>query len=466
MAAKEFIVAIELGSSKITGVAGRKNSDGSITILAEAKEDSSSFINRGTVYKVPQTIKGINDILTKLKQKLKQDISKVYVGIGGQSIHSVRNQIIEEFEEETRVTSEMIDQMWDKNRETVYQDQMITTAIPQEYRVDNNLEVDPEGIQCSRLEGNFLNILCREKFFSTLTQCFKEAKVPVVDTYLSPLPLADSVLMDNEKNSGCVLVDIGAGTTTVSVYYKNILRHLAVIPLGGNNITKDISSLKVDESVAEELKFKYGNAYADENEIDDEKLYEIDSERSVKSTEFIRIVEGRLREIIENVWHQVPSDYAEKLLGGLIITGGVSNMKNIDQAFREYTPMKKIRIAKFVTQSILSNAPDVPARDGTMNTVLGILAKGDENCAGAEINAQEDLFNDPKIEEQEQEPPLSPAKEPTRTTGGVISAPPVHPSDEEQSKMDETKGKDSKEQNKSFGQKLKKFFDSMLKEDE
>ncbi len=466
MAAKEFIVAIELGSSKITVVAGRKNSDGSITILAEAKEDSSFFINCGTVYKVPQTIKGINDILTKLKQKLKQDISKVYVGIGGQSIHSVRNQIIEEFEEETRVTSEMIDQMWDKNRETVYQDQMITTAIPQEYRVDNNLEVDPEGIQCSRLEGNFLNILCREKFFSTLTQCFKEAKVPVVDTYLSPLPLADSVLMDNEKNSGCVLVDIGAGTTTVSVYYKNILRHLAVIPLGGNNITKDISSLKVDESVAEELKFKYGNAYADENEIDDEKLYEIDSERSVKSTEFIRIVEGRLREIIENVWHQVPSDYAEKLLGGLIITGGVSNMKNIDQAFREYTPMKKIRIAKFVTQSILSNAPDVPARDGTMNTVLGILAKGDENCAGAEINAQEDLFNDPKIEEQEQEPPLSPAKEPTRTTGGVISAPPVHPSDEEQSKMDETKGKDSKEQNKSFGQKLKKFFDSMLKEDE
>ncbi len=460
MAAKEFIVAIELGSSKITGVAGRKDPDGSISILAVAKDDSSSFIRKGTVYKIPQTVKSITDIVAKLKGKLKQDISQVYVGIGGQSIHSVNNNIVENLYEATNVTSEMVNRMMDRNRSASYQDQSIINAVPQEYTVDNSLELDPEGIQCQKFEGNFLNILCRDKFYTTFHSCFKEAKVAIAETYLSPLPLADSVLTDSEKSSGCVLVDLGAGTTTVSVYYKNILRHLAVIPLGGNNITKDIASLKIDENKAEEMKLKYANAFTEESEIDDTLSYPIDTERQIKSTDFIKIVEGRLQEIIENVRYQIPNDYLDKLLGGIVLTGGGSNMKNIEKAFRKYTPIDKVRIANFVTQKIVSNDPDINAHDGRMNTVLGILAKGEMNCAGYEIKDQPDMFNpQPNVVKPADELKQEQSRTQHTPKPGVVMPPVEQPKNE---KKEENKNKGMN----SFYKRAKNFLNGLIKEED
>jgi cell division protein FtsA len=211
--------------------------------------------------------------------------------------------------------------------------------------------------------------------------------------YLAPLALADSVLTEAEKRSGCVLVDLGADTTTVSVYSKNILRHLAVIPLGGNNITKDIATLQMEESDAERMKLKYASAFTDNNDIDNDLKYSIDTERQIESRKFIEIVEGRLEEIVENVWFQVPSEFYDKLLGGIILTGGGSNMKNIERAFANHTHVDKIRVAKFVTQTILSSNEDIKSHNGMMNTVLGLLAKGDINCAGDGVDPNGDLFS-------------------------------------------------------------------------
>jgi cell division protein FtsA len=208
--------------------------------------------------------------------------------------------------------------------------------------------------------------------------------------YLAPLALADSVLTEAERRSGCALVDLGSDTTTVSVYSKNVLRHLAVIPLGSNNITKDIATLQIEESDAEKMKLKYGSAYTDNNEIDNDLKYSIDAERQIESRKFIEIVEGRLEEIIENVWYQIPSEYYDKLLGGIILTGGGSNLKNIDIAFRTHT-IDKVSIASFVSIAINSGDPVIKRRDGMCNTVLGLLAKGYENCAGADLSKR-DLF--------------------------------------------------------------------------
>ncbi len=268
----------------------------------------------------------------------------------------------------------------------------ILDAAVQEYKVDSQLQLDPVGIQCGRLEGNFLNILERKAFYKNLNKCFETAGINVAEMYLAPLALADSVLTEAERRSGCALVDIGADTTTVSVYSKNILRHLAVIPLGSNNITKDIASLNMEESEAEKMKLKYGSAYTDNADIDNSLKLPIDADRQIESRKFIEIVEGRLEEIIENVWYQIPSEYYDKLLGGIILTGGGSNMKNIEKAFVNYTHAEKIRIAKFVTQTINSTNNDVNARNGMMNTVLGLLAKGDVNCAGEEVDPNGDLF--------------------------------------------------------------------------
>jgi cell division protein ftsA len=404
--AKEFIVAIELGSTNIIGVAGKKNIDGSISILSVIKEDSTSCINKGVVYNIDKTVQCLTNIIKRLETSLKAKVAQVYVGVGGQSIRSVKNTLIKELPLDTVVTLDMVNELMDENRNMTYPAQEVLDAITQEYKVDAQYQLDPVGIQCTRLEANLLNILWKKSFYRNLNKCFDNAGIAIAEMYLAPLALADSVLTDVEKRVGCVLVDLGAETTTVSVYYRNILRHLAVIPLGGNNITIDIASLQMDDENAEKMKRKYASAYTESKDIDENLKYSIDEDRQVDSKTFIEIVEARLEEIIKNVWYQVPSEYTDKLLGGFIITGGVSNMKNIEKAFKQHTGVDKIRIANFVQETINSNIPEITAHDATMNTVLGLIAKGDMNCAGDELTS--DLF----------------AKENnTETTSTVVEAP-------------------------------------------
>ena len=159
MAAKDFIVAIELGSSKMTGIAGKKNLDGSISVLAVVKEDSSSFIRKGIVYNINQTVQCISNIVKKLSTALKAEIAQVYVGVGGQSIRSVKNVIVKDLPGGAIVSQDMVNELMDINRNMSYLDKEILDVAPQEYKVDSQLQLDPVGIQCSRLEGNFLNII-------------------------------------------------------------------------------------------------------------------------------------------------------------------------------------------------------------------------------------------------------------------------------------------------------------------
>ena len=378
---KEFIVAIELGSSKMTGIAGQKNLDGSITVLATVEENSSSCIRKGVIYNIDKTCQCLTSIIKKLKNFLKQDITQVYVGVGGRSIRSLKNVIVKDLPGASIISQDMINELMDINRNMTYPDQEILDAATQEYKIDNQYQIDPVGIQCSHLEGIFLNILWRKNFYNNINTCFENANISIAEMYLAPLAMADSVLTDSEKRAGCMLVDLGADTTTVSVYYKGILRHLSVIPLGGNNITKDLTCLQLEDADAEKMKLKYAKAYTDISNIDPTLNYSVDKDRTIESKKFIEIVEARVEEIVENAWFQVPVEFSDKLMGGIILTGGGSNMPEID----------KVRIAKFVTQTVNSKDPKITNHTGMMNTVLGLLAKGDMNCAGSEFN--NDLFD-------------------------------------------------------------------------
>ena len=428
---KDFIVAIELGSSKMTGIAGKKNLDGSIQVLACIKEDSSSCIRKGVVYNIDKTAQCLTNIINKMEGQLKTTITQVYVGVGGQSIRSIRNVISKDMNIETPISQEMVIELMDANRNMKYPDQEILDAAVQEYKVDSQYQLDPVGIPCSHIEGNFLNILQRKTFYKNLNKCFEVANINVAEMYLAPLALADSVLTETERRSGCALVDMGADTTTVSVYSKNVLRHLAVIPLGSNNITKDIASLQMEETDAEKMKLKYASAYTDNAEIDNNLKYPIDQDRQIEARKFIEIVEGRLEEIIANVWCQVPEEYCDKLLGGIILTGGGSNMKDIEKAFQNYTHIDKIRIAKFVTQTITSTLSDINAHDGKLNTVLGLLAKGDINCAGDEFDPNGNLFATPKQQQTETVTERR-ARQAVETPAGVVrTADEIRRADEE-----------------------------------
>ncbi len=393
MAAKNFVVAIELGSTQIKGIAGQKKPDGTIAVLAVVREDATQCIRKGVVYNIDKTVQCITSIINRLKTLLKANIKHVYIGVGGQSIQSQRNVITREFGSGTPITQQIIVEMMDQNRSMEYPDMEILDVESQEYRVDNIKQAEPVGILCSRLEGNFLNILQSKRHYQKLNTCFDIAGVKLAEIYLAPFALADAVLTPVEKRSGCVLVDIGADSTTVMVYYKNIVRHIAVIPLGGNNITKDICTLQVEEADAEQMKLRYASAYTAPEDIDKSLRYDIDNERKVDSARFIDIIEARVQEIIANVWNQIPEETTDKLLGGIILTGGAANMKNMEEAFRKYTNIDKVRHAKFVTYTISSTDSDINAHDGTMNTLLGLLAKSDQNCyAPVAEEPKKDLF--------------------------------------------------------------------------
>ena len=291
--------------------------------------------------------------------------------------------VIKDLPVDAIVSQGMVNELMDTNRNMTYPDYEIQDAITEEYKVDLQYQTDPVGIQASRLEGNFINILWRRSFYRNLNKSFDSAGIAIAETYLAPLVMADNVLTEAEKRAGCVLVDLGSETTTVSVYYRDKLRSIAVIPLGGDNITKDLESLQMEEKDAERMKLKYGSALTDLADIDPAAVLPIDNKRTIESRRFIEVVEARTLEIIENVKSFIPAEYADKLLSGIVLTGGGSNMTNIEKAFREATGFDKVRVAKFVTLSINSKDSKIDiAHDGTMNTILSLVARGDMNCAG------------------------------------------------------------------------------------
>ncbi|KAA6333973.1 Cell division protein FtsA [termite gut metagenome] len=367
----EFIAAIELGSSKITGIVGKRNSDESMQILAYAKENVPAFIRKGAVYNINKTAQGLTSIINKLEGKLEHSIDKVFVGITGQSLHSVKNTIYRDLKNETIVSENLIHGIADENYETKYAGADLLDVVPQEYKVGNSFQIDPVGVLCNNIEGHFLNIMIRSSVKKNLERSFELAKINIADMLVTPLVAAAAVLTESEKRSGCAFVDFGADTTTVSVYKNNILRFLILLPLGGSNITRDVASLQMEEDEAERTKITRGNAILEESENEQED-------------DLNNIVEARVEEIIANVWNQIQcSGYGDKLVSGIIITGGGANLKNMDEALRRKTGLFKIRHAGFVCHEVHEDEHILP-KDGTHNALLGLLFAGTENCCRQE----------------------------------------------------------------------------------
>lgn len=382
MAAAEFIIAIELGSSKISGIAGRKLPDGSIQVLATANENASGCIRKGVIYNLDKTTQSLTSIIKKLESALKASIGKVYIGMGGQSLRTIRNTEVRHLDEEIKISQELIDELKDCNRAVPIVGYEILGVAPQEYKVGNDFITEPAGVQTDHIEGRFLNIIARNNLKQNIAQCCEAANIEIADDaedLISPLALANAVLTSSEKRSGCVLVDFGADTTTVSIYKNNILRHLAVIPLGGNNITKDICSQQIEEEDAEMLKIKFGKAFIDPNaEVDETKTYSLDNKCSIQAILLEDIVEARINEILDNILNQIVlSGYDSKLMAGAILTGGGVNLALIEDAFKARTKIDKVRIAK-ETQIVLKGVEI--KKDGSNNTLIALLSAGKENC--------------------------------------------------------------------------------------
>ncbi len=349
MATTDFIAAIELSSSKISGIAGKKSSDGSIQVLAYAREDASPFIHKGAIYNIDKAAQALTSIINKLEGQLNNSIAKVYVGIGGQSLRTVRNAVSRTLEEESIISQELVDEICDENRDVPLVDMSVLDVAPQEYKIDNTLHVEPVGVAGRYITGQFLNIVARASLKKNLEHSFEQAKVEIADDLLvAPTALAKAVLTENEMRSGCALVDFGADTTTVLVYKNNILRYLSVLPLGGNNITHDITSLQMEEEDAEKLKLQYGDALYEEEKKTPRPLpyARLEDGRTIELALLNNIIGARAEEILANVWNQLQlSGYEDKLFSGVVFTGGGANLKNLEKAFHRVSKIEKVKTA-------------------------------------------------------------------------------------------------------------------------
>lgn len=404
MAATDFIVAIELGSTEITGIAGKKNADGSVNILAHSSEKSDDCIKKGVIYNLDKTTQKLTSVIKDLENKLQAGIKKVYIGVGGLSLRSVKNSETRQLGDDTRISQAIIDSMMEANMDTPLMDYEILAVEPQEYKVGNNLLTEPVGTTASSIEGNYLNIIARPSVKQNIRQCLSHTGYEIAGFTISPMATADTVLTTNEKRSGCALIDFGADTTTVAIYKNNILRHVCVIPLGGNNITKDICSKQIEEDDAELIKLRYASAYTEHKEGEDIQDFDItiDGKFSIQSRVLEDIVEARVNEIITNVFNQIKlSNYSDSLMAGIVVTGGVSNMPNIDKAITNITKIEKVRIAHTGETNVFGNT-NLP-KDGTSNTIIGILLSGEENCCRVDPRKGHQLdFNEETQPEKEE----------------------------------------------------------------
>ena len=379
----KVIVAIELGSSKISGVAGQILADGSLKVLAYAGIPSSSGIRHGAVYNLDKTANAIAEVVERLNSILSTKIEKVYVGYNAKGLKSVISKVEHKFDEETVVSQEVIDDMFQQCSEIEHEGYVTLFQESQEYVVDNKrgTETDPMGVACRSLEGNYLKILLKKQVIDYIAQCFRMAGVQILDGYVAPMAQADAVLTEDDRQQGCALVDYGADTTTVSVYKNGLMRYLRVIPLGSALITRDLAAvLKVEPDQAEQYKCAYGLCNMIGSQDADESI--TINGRKVTLKEIGDIIEARNEEIIRNVCAQIKaSGYSEVLYAGIILTGGGSQLRQLDQVFMKFMPsMRKPRLAAEPTCGVIWNESSWKRGDGSQLALLSVMARGDENC--------------------------------------------------------------------------------------
>lgn len=398
-AEKDIIVAVELGSTAIRAIAGKREPDGTMRILAIAQEETTDSIRKGLVDNIDKTTQAISHVVKKINEELGIFVTRVFVGLSGQSLRTMENKVPYQFAEKTIITNDVIDQLKEINNDVVYPQAKIHDVIPQEYRIGNRNVQDPVGMQCEHIEARFINVVARTGVSDNIERCIKNAGLEMADLFISPICLADCLLSANEKRSGCALVDMGADTTTISVYYSNILRHLVVIPLGGNNVTTDITTKSIEQGEAEQLKLKYGTAWHENEEEPNKNKIQISFDRTITEDELSNIIEARYEEIIVNIWAHI-EPYKDKLLSGILLTGGASKAKNLTKAIKECTHFdKQIRLAKGLPLNITLASNVHVTEDSNLYTLMALLLKGDQNCTG-EIPAVPQDISTEEIKEE------------------------------------------------------------------
>jgi cell division protein FtsA len=345
MATSEIIVGLDIGTTKIAAIVGRRNENNKIEILGFGKTESIG-VKRGVVSNIEDTVQSIKVAVKEAEASSDSDIATVNVGIAGQHIKSIqyRGSSIRP-NADLEITQTEIDSLTENMfKLAMNPGEEIIDVIPQDYTIDGESGIKPKGMLGHQLEANFHIITGQTMAAKNIFKCVKKAELEVDSLLLEPLASAEAVLSEEEKEAGVVLVDIGGGTTDIAIFQDGIIRHTAVIPFGGEIITEDIKEgCTIIKKHAEDLKVKFGSALASENR--DEEIVAIPGLRGrppkeITMRNLASIIQARMEEIIEHVYFEIKnSGFEKKLIAGIVLTGGGAQLKHITQLTEFITGM-------------------------------------------------------------------------------------------------------------------------------
>ncbi len=376
----DIIVGLDIGTTKIAAIVGRRSERGKIEILGYGRTESIG-VKRGMVSNIEHTVESIRRAVEEAESKSKVEINYVNVGIAGQHIKSLqhRGSLIRQNNEE-EISQQDIDTLWNSMFNlNMNPGEEIIDVIPQDYIIDNEQGVrQPIGMLGNSLEANFHIIVGQTTAAKNIYKCVKKAGLEVVDLILEPIASSNAVLSDEEKEAGVVLVDIGGGTTDLAIFQDGIIRHTAVIPFGGDVLTEDVKEgCSIIRKHAEELKVKFGSALANENK--DEEIVAIPGlrgrpPREISLRNLASIIQARMEEIIEHIYYEIKnSGYEKKLIAGIVLTGGGAMLRHVAQLTEFMTGMDT-RIG-YPNEYLAGDVPDEMASP-MHATGIGLVIEG------------------------------------------------------------------------------------------
>ncbi len=381
-----YSVGLDIGTTKIVAIIGKENEYGKIEVLGIGRSKSLG-VHRGVVNNITQTIKSIQQAVEQAEANSGLKIGSVVVGIAGQHIRSLQHS-----DYITRANSEEVinEDDLEKLCNQVYKLVMlpgeeIIHVLPQEYKVDGQAEIkQPIGMYGGRLEANFHVVVGQVSSIKNIGRCIKSAGLDLYNITLEPLASSEAVLSQEEKEAGVALIDIGGGTTDLAIFKDGIIRHTAVIPFGGNVITEDIKEgCSIIEKQAELLKIKFGSAWPGENK--DNEIVSIPGLRGMEPKEITlknlsKIIHARVVEIIEQVYVEIKNygheEQKKKLIAGIVLTGGGSQLKHLKQLV-EYITGMDTRIG--YPNEHLAGDSDAEIASPLYATAVGLLMNAVEN---------------------------------------------------------------------------------------
>lgn len=376
---EKIFAAVDVGSTKIVALAGKKDDEGKIQIVGLG-HSASRGVKRGVVLNVEEAFAAISEAIGQAEKGCGQDIENVFVNISGQQLITLTSRHQRMLGRDNCVAESDVEAMLEQARQiNLVEGMMIYHINPEFFTIDNEPGItSPIGSIGEKIEANYKIHVAPESYQRNISMCFNRGSINVQKAILDPIASSEVVLTEEEKETGVALVDIGGGATKISIFHEGVLCHTSMVPFGGNVVTLDIKEgCAITIKQAESLKVQFGQAIADFAPEDKVVTIPIHGwePKQISFKSLAHIIQARMEEIIVQIFHQIrKSGYVDKLGAGIVLTGGTSLLQNVGQLVKFHTGFD-VRVGKPNMNYFIAERN---IEDPRFSTVLGLLRMAGE----------------------------------------------------------------------------------------